>query len=89
MISNFLDLVTRRGRRDYPRGFVRSVTLRRTERDRKFERLMWIFWGVIIAKCGGIWWLMRHYNVPIHPLWVVVPTLMFAALITAVYVWRD
>jgi hypothetical protein len=91
VISNFLDLVSRRGRREYPQEFIRSVNLRRTESesDRKLKRLLWIFWGVILVKCAFIWWLMRHYHVPIHPLWVVVPTLMFAALITAVYVWRD
>lgn len=89
MISNFVDLVSRRGRRDYPRGFIRSVQTRRSARDRKLERQLRIFWAIIVAKCALIWWLMRHYHVPIHPLWVVVPTLMFAALITAVYVWRD
>ncbi|HEY3757850.1 MAG TPA: hypothetical protein VGL42_16970 [Opitutaceae bacterium] len=90
MLATLLDLVTRRNRRDYPRGFIRSVTVRReSERDRKFERLLWIFWGVIVVKCVLVWWLMRHYHVPFHPLWVVLPTLMFAALCTAVYVWRD
>ena len=89
MISNFVDLVSGRGRRDYPRGFIRTVRTRRSARDRKLERQLKIFWVVIIAKCALIWWLMRHYHVPFHPLWVVVPTLMFAALITAVYLWRD
>lgn len=90
MFSNLLDLVSRRGRRDYSRAFVREVNLRRDpERDRRFERLLWIFWGVIVVKCVLVWWLMRHYAMPFSPLWVVLPTLMFAGLCTLVYIWRD
>ncbi len=90
MLSNLLDLVSRRGRTDYPQGFIRSVrSPRDEERDRRFARLLRLFWVVIAVKCGALWWVMRHYRVPIHPLWVVAPTLLFAGLCTAVWVWRD
>ena len=46
-------------------------------------------WVLILVKCAVLWWAINAYNVPIHPLWLVVPTLAFAALATALYIWRD
>lgn len=90
MLPNFTGPVTERGRSEYQRGFVREVQIAHTSpRNRRFERLLVWFWVVIAAKCAGVWWVMRHFRVPIHPLWVVVPTVMFAAVCTAVYIWRD
>lgn len=42
-------------------------------------------WGLIIAKCIVVWWAMLHWHVPFHPLWIVVPTLVFAG--TATLLW--
>lgn len=42
-------------------------------------------WVVILAKCTLVWWAMVHWAVPMHPAWIVVPTLLFAALATAVW----
>jgi hypothetical protein len=44
---------------------------------------------LILIKCAVIWWAIIAYNVPIHPLWLVAPTIAFAALATALYIWRD
>ena len=44
---------------------------------------------IIIIKCAAVVWLFDHYNVPVNPLWVVAPTVIFAALITVVYLLRD
>lgn len=75
---------------EYRQSFVKEVHVSNVPvRDRKFERLLWLFWAVILAKCAFIWWLMRHYRIPFHPLWVVAPTLAFAGLIHLVYIWRD
>lgn len=75
---------------EYRHSFVKEVHVSRVPvRDRKFERLLWKFWAVIFVKCALIWWLMVHYKVPFHPLWVVAPTLVFAGLINLVYIWRD
>jgi hypothetical protein len=51
-------------------------------------RVRWfmaIIWAVILAKCAVIWWAMLHWSVPMHPLWIVAPTLVFAALATAIW----
>jgi hypothetical protein len=29
-------------------------------------------------------WVIRHWQIPINPGWVIVPTLIFAAVITLV-----
>jgi len=43
-------------------------------------------WGVILVKCAGVWWAIRHWSVPVHPAWIIVPTLLMAALATALWV---
>jgi hypothetical protein len=92
VFSNFLGLISRRGAglAEYQSGFVREVNIRSARvRDRRMERLMWWFWAVIVVKCALVWWAMRHFHVPFHPLWVVAPTVLFAIVLTAVYAWRD
>jgi hypothetical protein len=44
-----------------------------------------VAWLVIVAKCFVVWWAIPHYHVPIHPLWIIGPTLFFAALVTVVW----
>lgn len=46
---------------------------------------MVIAWIAIVAKCALVWWAIGRWNVPIHPAWVVGPTLAFAALATVVW----
>jgi flagellar biosynthesis protein FliR len=41
-----------------------------------------IGWAVIIAKCLAVPWLIARWQIPVHPGWVIGPTLIFAALIT-------
>lgn len=52
-------------------------------------RMRWflgVAWIVILAKCVLVWWAMAHWHVPIHPAWVIGPTLMLAALATALWI---
>jgi hypothetical protein len=51
-------------------------------------RMRWFLaaiWLVIVAKCVAVWWAMVHWSVPMHPAWVVVPTLAFAGVATAIW----
>ncbi|MFZ5494434.1 MAG: hypothetical protein ACOZE5_03735 [Verrucomicrobiota bacterium] len=52
-------------------------------------RMRWflgVSWIVILAKCVLVWWAMSHWQAPMHPAWIVLPTLMFAALATALWI---
>lgn len=52
-------------------------------------RMRWflgVAWIVILAKCVLVWWAMNHWHVPIHPAWVIGPTLMLAALATVLWI---
>ncbi len=90
MFPNLFRPRLRRAAADYERGFVAAVRLAEASaRNPGMERLIAIFWVVIAVKCVLVWWLIRHYHVPFHPMWVVAPTLLFAAVCTAVYAWRD
>lgn len=55
-------------------------------------RRVWVFlaigWVVIVAKCLALPWVFAHWRIPVHPAWVIVPTLLFAALVTVVILPR-
>jgi hypothetical protein len=51
-------------------------------------RMRWILgvaWVLVLAKCTVVWWAMTHWHVPMHPGWIVIPTLLFAALATSLW----
>jgi len=60
--------------------------------DRQSARMRWfvgVIWGAILVKCALVWWAMVHWHLPFHPAWIVLPTLMFATLATALWFGAD
>ncbi len=57
------------------------------------RRTRWILeigWLAIVIKCLAVPWVIDRWQVPVHPGWVIVPTILFAALVTLiVIVWRE
>jgi hypothetical protein len=89
MFPNFLQLFSRRPDEDYEHAFVREVNItRKPVRDPRIERLIWTCWVLIALKSLLVWWACSTYDVPVDPLWVIVPTVVFAVLCTCVYYWR-
>jgi uncharacterized membrane protein len=84
MLSNFLRLTSRPAPPGAPGSFVADVRVRRP-RNRKVERLIGACWILIVVKCAVVIWATGRYHMPFSPLWVVLPTIAFAALCTAVY----
>ena len=90
MFADFIRLVSRRPSVDYERGFVRGVRVSgRPPRNRRVERVLAVCWVLIAIKSVAVVWLFGRYHVPVSPLWVIAPTLVFAALCTVVYMLRD
>jgi membrane protein YdbS with pleckstrin-like domain len=90
MFADFIRLISRRPPVDYERGFVRGVKVgEKAPRNRRVERLIAICWVVILVKSFAVLWLFDRYHVPVNPLWVIAPTIVFAALCTVVYLLRD
>jgi hypothetical protein len=90
MFPDFVRLINRRPPADYEKDFVREVRVHdKPARNRKVERLILICWAIILLKCVAVVWLFDRYHVPVKPLWVIAPTVIFAALCTAVYLLRD
>lgn len=53
------------------------------------RRVRWVIgiaWMLIAVKCVLVWWAVGYWHMPFHPLWVVGPTLVFAALATGLWV---
>lgn len=86
MLSNFLQLLMRRPPAGSDLGFVQEVRVtKRSQRSPRMERLILAGWLLILVKSGLIVWAVEKYRVPINPLWVVAPTVLFALLCTLVY----
>jgi len=90
MFADFFRLIHRRPPDVYDRGFVRSVKVEtKAPRNRRVERVLALGWVIIVGKSFAIYWLFGRYHIPVNPLWVVAPTIVFAALVTALYLLRD
>ena len=90
MIPNFLQLFTGKPSAHYEKSFVQNVHVtRKRPRNRGMERLLWWGWALIGVKSILVWWACSYYPVPFHPLWIVLPTVAFASLCTAVYLRRQ
>lgn len=48
-----------------------------------------IGWFVIVAKCAALPWLFARWEIPVHPGWVIVPSLIFALLVTSIVLTHD
>ena len=89
MFANFVQLITGRLPPEGNRDFIRDVTvIRRKARNPRTEKLILAGWLLILAKSWLMIWLVARYHIPINADWVILPTVVFAALCTAVYFWR-
>jgi hypothetical protein len=59
-------------------------------RRRHVRNVILLCWAVILVKSVAVVWAVGHYNLPFNPLWVIGPTVTFAALATTIFtVWKD
>ena len=89
MFPNLLQLISRRPSPDYDQGFLVDPPRRaRRVPNPRIDRLFMLGWVLIALKTVFVLWAVPHYHIPFSPYWVVVPTVIFAALCTAVYYRR-
>ena len=90
MFANLLELISRRAPQTYENAFVEKVTvIKKTPRNRRVEQFLIAGWVLIALKSVLVFWAIHRWHVPFSPWWVVAPTVMFATLCTALYVWRE
>ena len=60
--------------------------------NKLFARLgkveMWVVgvaWVLIVIKSIFVYWAVPHYNIPFNALWIVGPTIVFAAVATTIW----
>ena len=88
MFANLLPFRHRSDPDEHDRAFVKEVTVKRpVRRSRRSEWLIIIGWALISVKCSATFWVVRHYQMPFNPWWIVLPTIAAAGLCTWVY-WR-
>ena len=80
----------RRAPAPWERVFVRTVVAReRIARNGWAEKLIVTGWLVIVAKNLLVIWAIDHWAVPFHPYWIILPSILMAGLVTAVYLRRN
>ena len=92
MFANLLQLLTRRPTppEEYDLAFVKEVSVRtKPPREPRVERVILVCWVLIALKCWLVTWLIHKYQVPVHPMWVIAPTIVFALVCTFVYWLRE
>jgi hypothetical protein len=89
MFADLTRLISRRSSRDYEDRFVKGVRTERSPRNPRVERVLVAGWIVIGVKTLAVLWLFRRYSIPVNPLWVIAPTIVFAAVCTLIYFLRD
>jgi len=90
MFANLLQLFSRKPPHAYESAFVERITVtQKLPRNRRVEQLLIAGWVLIALKSVLVVWAVRRWHVPFNPLWVIAPTVMFGALVTAVYFWRE
>lgn len=63
-----------------------QLALEKGRRAAPFRGLLFLFWGLILAKCCAVQWAIVTYAVPIDGvLFIWLPTLFFGAVCTVVY----
>ncbi len=67
-------------------GAMQAPSLQRARVPRRVRLALEIGWVIIIAKCLAVPWVVNHYQVPFGSGWVIVPTLLFAGLVTLLVV---
>ena len=71
---------------DYDREFIREVKIQRPiKRSAKSGFFLLGAWVLIFLKCWAVIWAIERYHIPVHPLWITVPTLVFGGLCTVLY----
>lgn len=90
MFANLVQLLTGRPAPDVERSaFVREVCVaHREQRNPAVERLILVCWVLIAVKHAAIIYVVGHYPVPFHQLWVNFPTWLLGVLATGIYYVR-
>ncbi len=90
VFANLLRLITGRPSPGYERDFIQEVRVtQRAPRSPRATRLLLAGWVLIALKCWAIFWAVEHYHVPVNPLWITVPSVIFAGVCTAVFYWGE
>lgn len=89
MFPNLLQPSGRENSRQSQPPFIHHVAVKEKRiRNIRVERLIVAGWVLIAIKSVVVWWACQHYTVPVHPLWVIVPTVLMALLCTGLYYYH-
>ena len=56
-------------------------------RRRHVRNVIFVCWAVILVKSVAVVWVVGHYHLPFNPMWVIGPTVTFAALASFVFLF--
>jgi hypothetical protein len=89
MFANLTRFITQR---HDPHGdpFVAEVNVSKpVPANPRVERLILICWILIAIKHVAVIWLVHHYPIPVHQLWINFPTFLLGLMATWAYYARE
>lgn len=90
MFANLLQILSPRDPDGYDRAFVTSVAVKRPrERNPRLEKILLLGWALIAIKHVAVIWVVHHYAIPFHQLWVNFPTFLLGLVATWAYYAAD
>jgi hypothetical protein len=88
MFANLLQWITRRDAT--PHAYIEEVHASRpVPRDPRAERFILACWALIAVKHVVVIWVVHHYAVPFHQLWINAPTFLLGLVATLAYYGAD
>lgn len=86
MLADLFNFKSPRDPAEYDHAFIAEVHVARpTPRNPRVERFLLVCWVLIAIKHVAVIWLVHHYRVPFHQLWVNAPTWLLGVVATLLY----
>ncbi len=81
----------RQGEDRYAQSFIEEVKVKDQpwRSAGGFDRLLGGFWTLMLIKCLLCTWAVGYWEMPISSFWVWLPSLVFGALCTLLYLSRE
>jgi hypothetical protein len=69
-------------------AFIQEVRLHSRPARRGVDGLLLGFWGLLLLKCVLSTWAVAHWDMPVSSFWVWLPSIIFGAVCTMLYLMR-
>ncbi len=89
MLANTVKLRGRPGEGIHGKTFIEEVRVKEQRPAAGFDRVLVLFWGLMLSKCLFSTWAVGYWDMPVSSFWVWLPSLVFGTVCTVLYRYRE